>query len=194
MELEAEKGRCEGEAQEKLGEPVVSNIGQVWKTISPLWDACPMDARPCSGFLLHVAPFESCQPAPHAWADSGGGEGGIARVVGYLPYSRMRGSMKLGEWGERGVDWKSVSEKSNILLLNLAGFGSQTLSSEHSVHFSSCCCLGCLLSSWQMRGSCVQWFNTFTQRTKYIHIQYIVYTHTHIFYMLSIIAGKTKVL
>lgn len=23
------KGRCEGEAQEKLGEPVVSNIGQV---------------------------------------------------------------------------------------------------------------------------------------------------------------------
>ena len=56
-------------------------------------------------------------------------------------------------------------------LLSSPLLSSPLLSSpEHSVRFSSCCCLGCLVSSWQVKGSCVPRLNTLTQRAMHSHI------------------------
>lgn len=84
--------------------------------------------------------------------------------------------------GEKGVSIEEVWSKTCYSLLHsVSGRVENTLLSsplllsrlvsspllcclEHSVHFSSCCCLGCLVSSWQVKGSCVQRFNTLTQR------------------------------
>ena len=74
---------------------------------------------------------------------------------------------------------KKFGLKSPTFCLSVWLAGSQTLSSlEHSVHFSSCCCLGCLVSSWRVKGSCVQRFNTLTRRTTRTHAH--THTHTHI--------------
>lgn len=68
-----EKDRCEVEAKGKLEVVAVSDTGQVWRTITPLW----------------AASFESCQPEPHA-CDKGWGGGGdrSSRVLSLLQEKR----------------------------------------------------------------------------------------------------------
>lgn len=41
---------------------------------------------------------------------------------------------------------------------------------EHFVQFSSRCCVGCPMSSWQVKGSCAQWSNTLSLKTTHSHM------------------------
>lgn len=86
------EARCEGEAEEKLGEPAVRS-GEQWPHCGLPVPWAPVLPGPC---LLHTD-TASCERAaswpPHAQDMCGGG----GRVVGYFPY--CSGSMKSGEWG-----------------------------------------------------------------------------------------------
>lgn len=66
------------EAEEKLEVVAVSDMGQVWRTITPLW----------------AASFGSCQPAPHA-CDKGRGGGGDRNSRVLSPLREKKGRMKL---------------------------------------------------------------------------------------------------
>lgn len=92
QEMEEEKAGVSGTKRSDTG-------CQVWRTIDPLWATGPLACSSSSAYRLHTdtVSCRSCQPPSQA-PDNSVGVGRILGVVGYFPYCKKTGHVKLGEW------------------------------------------------------------------------------------------------
>lgn len=138
MELEEEKAGVKGKQRMIWGEAAVSDTAQVWRTISPLWAACPTGAGPS-----WTTSCESCQPEASCLGRKRGGgrELRSSRVLSLLQEEREHEIRGMGRGaGEKGVLIEEVwSKKPNISLsLSLAGGVTNTLLSSPLVFRTFC--------------------------------------------------------